>query len=259
VIAITFVSVLVALAMSALVVKMMRDERRRAEARVEALMEMVAVASPPEAPGDAQSAPRLSSSQSRVPTTESRIFASPSSAIDLPLSVGGSVVGVGALFAEPHESSPWLKRLSVIGAIGIGVVLLALAMATLTRNSSEAAETASVAPRSNAPLELLSMRHTQQAEGLTITGLVQNPRGGSPLERVTATALLFARDGSFIGSGRAPLDYLLLRPGDESPFVVTVAVSGTVARYRVSFRTEDGRVIEHVDRRTATEAVARSD
>jgi len=30
------------------------------------------------------------------------------------------------------------------------------------------------------PLELMSLRHTQQSEGLTITGLVQNPRGSAP-------------------------------------------------------------------------------
>ena len=51
--------------------------------------------------------------------------------------------------------------------------------------------------------------------------------------------------------GRAPLDFATLAPGDESPFVLGVPVSGTVARYRVGFRSEDGRVIAHIDRRAA--------
>jgi hypothetical protein len=32
--------------------------------------------------------------------------------------------------------------------------------------------------------------------------------------------------------------------------VVSVPVNGAVSRYRVGFRTDDGRVISHVDRRT---------
>ena len=56
------------------------------------------------------------------------------------------------------------------------------------------------------------------------------------------------RSGTFAGSGRAPLDFTTLDPGDESPFVVTLPNAAGVGRYRVSFRTEDGAV-RHVDRR----------
>jgi hypothetical protein len=40
-----------------------------------------------------------------------------------------------------------------------------------------------------------------------------------------------------------------LAAGDESPFVVSVPVTDTVARYRIGFRGEDGHVIAHVDKR----------
>ena len=40
-----------------------------------------------------------------------------------------------------------------------------------------------------------------------------------------------------------------LAPGDDSPFVVSVPVTAAVARYRIGFRGEDGRVIAHVDKR----------
>jgi hypothetical protein len=40
-----------------------------------------------------------------------------------------------------------------------------------------------------------------------------------------------------------------LAPGDESPFVVAVPVTEAVARYRIGFRGEDGRVIAHIDKR----------
>ena len=106
-----------------------------------------------------------------------------------------------------------------------------------------------------APLELVSLHHSQEAERLVISGLVQNPRSGGPIAHVVATAFLFAPDGAFLTSSRAPLDFTTLSPGDESAFVINVPVTGQVARYRVGFRTEDGRVIEHVDKR-APDALA---
>ncbi len=98
---------------------------------------------------------------------------------------------------------------------------------------------------------MLSLKQTQGTDALTITGLVQNPRDGAVLSNVKATALLFGADGTFLASGGAALDFTVLRPGDESPFVINVPVTAPVARYRVGFRSEDGHVIGHVDRRTA--------
>ncbi len=63
------------------------------------------------------------------------------------------------------------------------------------------------------------------------------------------TAYTFDEKGVFLASGRALIDVTSLPPGDESPFVVTVPVTETVARYRIGFRDENGRVIAHVDRR----------
>jgi hypothetical protein len=67
---------------------------------------------------------------------------------------------------------------------------------------------------------------------------------------VFASAILFGPDGNFLTSARAPLDFTTLRPGDESPFVIPVPVTGSVARYRIGFRAADGSVIAHIDRRT---------
>ena len=100
-------------------------------------------------------------------------------------------------------------------------------------------------------MELLSLRHTKQEDTLTVSGLVQNPKTAPALTKVFATAFVFGADGSFLASGRAPLDFTTLAPGEESPFVVTVPLTGEVARYRIGFRGEDGRVIAHVDRRAA--------
>jgi hypothetical protein len=65
-----------------------------------------------------------------------------------------------------------------------------------------------------------------------------------------AVIFAFDRSGNFVASGRAPLEFVSLAPGDESPFRVSVPKIGDVGRYRVSFRTEAG-VVRHVDRRRA--------
>jgi hypothetical protein len=66
--------------------------------------------------------------------------------------------------------------------------------------------------------------------------------------RVSAVVLLFDQQGTFVSSAKAPLDYVTLSGGDESPFVAKVQAPQSVARYRVSFRTDDG-MLPHVDRR----------
>ena len=60
----------------------------------------------------------------------------------------------------------------------------------------------------------------------------------------------FDRSGNFVTSGRAPVEFLSLAAGDESPFKVSVPNAGEVSRYRVSFRTETG-VVRHIDKRQA--------
>ena len=109
--------------------------------------------------------------------------------------------------------------------------------------------TAAKAKVDAAPLELLSLRHRQEPDRIVITGLVQNPRTATPIAHVAATVFVFGPDGAFLSSNQAPLDYTTLTPGGESQFVVSVPVSGQVSRYRVGFRTEDGQVLPHVDKR----------
>ena len=80
--------------------------------------------------------------------------------------------------------------------------------------------------------------------------------GGAALTRVTVTAYTFDDKGSFLASARALIDVTALAPGDESPFVVSVPVTDTVARYRIGFRDEAGRVIAHVDKRRQASVAA---
>ena len=98
------------------------------------------------------------------------------------------------------------------------------------------------------PLELVSLRHDRQTSRLAVSGLVRNPVAGRPVERLSAVVFLFDQQGTFITSAKAPVDFIKLGVGDESPFVVSLDAPANVARYRVSFRTDDG-IVPHIDRR----------
>ena len=267
---VTILSMGMAAALSAIVWRLLRDERQRSEARIAALTEVSRLGPPvspqrPAAPAKAvlpsQVLPPKGGSSGEDPVAsalrrKSEDAVRRNSADDLPLHTGAAPVRTGALFAEPDHSSPWGNRVAVMGGlamVGAAVVLVALTAAkTRATPAAPAPATAAPAPAAAmaAPgLELLSLRDAKDADTLTITGMVQNPRTGSLLSRVAVTAYAFDDKGAFLASGRALLDVTSLAPGDESPFLVTVPVTATVARYRIGFRSEDGRVIAHVDKR----------
>ncbi len=252
-----------AASLSVIVWRMLRVERERSEARIVALTSMAA--------RPANHAPRAATPSLRVSTPAPRVSApTPRAAhveprdveprdLDLEIRQAAESGNVSAtpMFAEREVSSPWGRRLAVMAGLGLivaSVILFSLTAAGRTdadkRAAAAPASAAQPAPNAVvAGLELLSLRDTRQPGSLTITGLVQNPRGGAPLSRVTVTAYAFDDKGAFLASGRALIDVTALSPGDESPFVVSVPVTETVARYRIGFRSEDGRVIAHVDKR----------
>jgi hypothetical protein len=237
-ITVTVLSMTMAAALSAIVWRMLRLERQRSNARVAALTGAALGAAKPVAP----------------------TFKTDAS--DLPLTVADSGADRGfrpsPLFVERPRESPWGTRFAVMVALALVVtsaVLFGLAAHAPKDRSARSTPSANVSQASATPsgteLELMSLHDTRRTGTLTITGLVQNPRTGVYLSRVAVTAYTFDDHGSFLASGRAQLDVTALAPGDESPFTVTVPVSDNVARYRIGFRDETGRVITHVDRRQA--------
>jgi hypothetical protein len=126
------------------------------------------------------------------------------------------------------------------------IVLIAMSGDRHATAADERQPVASGQPAAPA-LELLSMRHTRTGEALTVTGLVRN-RGTADTAPISAVVFVFDRDGGFVASGRAPLEFSSVAVGDESPFKVTIPDVKEVGRYRVSFRTPAG-IVPHVDRR----------
>lgn len=154
----------------------------------------------------------------------------------------------GEIFHTAAAASAWPRRAAIAVAM---VAVVALGVAGFRAMSPTAAPTDVViaAPQ---PLELLTLAHAREGDVLVVSGRVQNPREGVTRARVVVTAALVDAKGSMLSDGRAPLDIARLEPGDESQFAIRISAPATVARYRVSFRSADGRPLAHVDRRDAS-------
>jgi hypothetical protein len=210
---VTLVSLGLAVVMSVVGWRLLSGERRRSAARVEAL-------------------------ESEALSTE-----------------GPEWDGAGLFAAAPEvaSSAPPNRRWAAVAAVAVLMIGGAGTVFALYRSPDAGGRTgASPVARLAKPLELLSLRHAADADGsFSVTGLVQNPADGRPLTGVVAVIYLFDREGNYFASGRSSLELLSLQPGDESPFVVHVPAGSNVARYRVTFRRDDGAVMPHVDRRTS--------
>ena len=140
-----------------------------------------------------------------------------------------------------------LLKLGVGFAMAVLVLVLIAMSGDRHSTAAEERQTAATGQPAAPALELLSMRHTRTGDGLTVTGLVRN-RSAADTASIVAVVFVFDRDGGFVASGRAPLEFGSVALGDESPFKVTIPDVKDVGRYRVSFRTPAG-IVPHVDRR----------
>jgi hypothetical protein len=207
---ITLLSTAMALSLSVVVWRMLRDDRRRTEARVHALTDLA------------------------VRPDLQAVSAAPA-----------------VSFSAPEHPSAWGTRAGIMACLALGITAIILLTLTARTRTSSAASSPAAAPAATtaAPLELLSLRDTREGGTLTIAGLVQNPHSALALRNVKVTADVFDAKGTRIASGSAGVDVRTLQPGDQSPFVLSITTPDTVARYRVSFHSSDGGVIQHVDRR----------
>jgi hypothetical protein len=214
----TFVSMVLALVMSLVAWRVAREERERSDARVAALAADIHAVAHAVAPAAAHSADLFSAEP--VAFSAEPVASSSRPAI---------VVGAGLL---------------VFAAVAALVVVVG-GNPTSTRARAASSATPSVA----APLELVALGHDRDGERLMVRGVVRNPAGGANVAGLTAVVFIFDADGELLGTGRGAIDAGSLSPGRDSTFLVSVPGASSVARYRVSFRTETG-IVAHVDKRT---------
>jgi hypothetical protein len=212
---VTLTSMLLAAIMSTIAWRIAGDERRRSETRIAALAAAI------------HERPWPAADFIREEPVDSRLFG-----------------------AEPARSG---SRVAIVVGGGAVVFGAAVAVAMLAGSASTRLPRvpnppkAAVAAPSPLPLELLALGHERVGDTLTVRGVIRNPASGAEMDRVTAVVFLFTPDGGFLESGRAGLA-TDLQPGGESTFAVTVPRAADVARYRVSFRTDE-RIVPHLDRR----------
>lgn len=249
-VAVVVFSLAVALTMTLVTWRLVREERRRSAARVAALMAERSHSSPAEV--TLASDWRRVSSVARAETERSpHVTPEPRHAGDRTAGVprtplDESVQTAQDLFTpmSPHPSGLGyvaMAAATVLVAVGIGVAWRTLSGPEVAPVQPVEAEVL--------PLELLSLTYSRSNDLMAISGSVRNPEVGEEIRRVTAVAVLFDRASELVNTGSAPLDFTTLAPGEESPFVITVPATRAVARYRISFRREDDSVMPHVDRR----------
>jgi type II secretory pathway pseudopilin PulG len=165
--------------------------------------------------------------------------------------------GTGAGMFSSAAASTSQRRIPLAAVIGVmTVVLLGGTLLVVNQTVRSASDPTSVESPTGAPLELVSLRHLREGDRLSVDGRVRNPTRGGRLSQVDAVVFLFDRNGTYITTGRAPIEIRALAPGEESAFTVALPNAGSVGRYRVSFRSDGDSVVPHVDRREATTLAA---
>ena len=272
---ITVVSLVVAFVMSMAAWRMLRDEKQRSAARVAALSVAANAADDAPRPGPIGFETRVEKPATNerpvvkapwapapiIPFDSADAAPAASASLRAPAVITAPAepaathaTGFLGASADEHEDSGGRQRSLAFAAVFLFVVL----SGGLAWMMSGPRGTTAVAMGPNAPLELMSLSHARQNSKLAVSGLVRNPVAGKPVERLSAVVFLFDKTGTFVASSRANVDFLKLGAGDETPFVVSLNAPATVARYRVSFRTDEG-VVPHIDKRSASPVPAEGD
>jgi hypothetical protein len=234
----TLVSLGAAVAMAIVTWRVLGRERARSAARIAALAAAAEI-DPEVTPEEGDRLPQ-GSAAGLQPSRDGALHGA--EAADPPPSVLFAAIEGG-----PAPRAPLLLAVSAL----LIVVLLVVA-GVAARGTGSATDAAGGALAAE-PLELAALRAVRADGMLTIEGLVRNPRRGPTRAHLTVLVTLVDEAGIAVKTVEAPLDAAALGPGDESRFVVPTADVPAAVRYRVSFRTAEGRTLPHVDRRARSD------
>jgi hypothetical protein len=147
-------------------------------------------------------------------------------------------------FVVPEVDRPSRAPAFAIAALVILCVgtLLAVGMSSGSRTPQSAAAAAV------SSIELLSMRHAMDGETLIVSGLVRNPTA-TATPALSAIISVLGRDGRVLARGESRLDAVVLAPGKETTFRVSVPEVNDPGRYRLAF-VNGSQIVPHVDRRS---------
>lgn len=264
---------ILAIGLTIVLLRVMRLDRQRSDARVAALVSLARTPSPAHGPSIAFEHPPLKLERRpappAIPAARPAARAPQKSAPARLSAADVEIFRDTTAFAPAHVSTaapelfePALPRTgSHLLYVGVGALVMVTLISlgfrwAVSGSAAPTTETSASIGAANAPagvaqpLGLVALRHEQGADGtLVISGVVRNPADSIGREKLFAAASLVDEAGTLVASARAPLDFTTLAPGEESPFVVRIASAAGVARYRIGFRDADGNAVAHIDRR----------
>jgi hypothetical protein len=205
---------LAVIALTALTVYLIRLERRRSDARVAALASAI-------------DDPRWSTRFEDEGREE-------------PVVVSPPIVSLVVPDTERPSRAPAFAIAALV-VLGLST-LLAFGITSRSRTPRP------VAAANPSSIELLSMRHAMDGETLIVSGLVRNPTA-SATPALSAVVSVLGRDGRVVARGESRLDAVVLSPGKETTFRVSVSEVSDPGRYRLAFMN-GSQIVPHVDRRS---------
>ena len=222
-IAVTMLSLFLAISMGVVAWRLVQEERRRSEARLAALAAELRRDERPSANGD----PDLLAPETPPDPAP----------MDGPAALGG-------LFSPPvaSASSGWTGVAALGGAAAV-VLVVATVFLLSASDDGDARMTEDIRP----PLDLIALQHAEEGPFLDISGSVRNPADAVAVDRLSVVAMAFDEAGTLIATRRTPVENPALAAGADSAFIVRLPAAG-ISRYRISFLLDD-TTISHIDRR----------
>jgi hypothetical protein len=96
------------------------------------------------------------------------------------------------------------------------------------------------------PLEVKAWQWTKEYGYYHVTGTVKNLTS-QPIDNVQALARFFTKDGTFVKSDDALVEYRPLMPGQESPFKVMSSENPMIVSASIEFKQLFGHALPHRD------------
>ena len=250
---VTVISLTMAFAMGVVTWRLIREERRRSDARVATLMAEL------ERPRGRSVGPverTVPRARNVAPPVRSAELSPPRGQTGLTTPTAGPMRAAGTAVAPlvPVPQSPTgLFTTMTRSPTSLGPFLATVAVAVVVLAAGSFAVLSGGAPADPAagtpePVELLSLAHAKEGEYLAITGSIRNPSGGIERGQLSVTATVFDRDGTVVGTGQTPLPVAVLPAGSETPFSISLPDADQINRYRISFM-QGQTSVPHVDRR----------
>lgn len=129
------------------------------------------------------------------------------------------------------------------------VIIVFILVVVINFNQNNDRQTSTDAANTTPQLQLMGKSATRDYDYLTVSGEVKNISNGS-MKDVEAIASFYDKDGNFITSSDALIDYNPILPGQTSPFKVMQTYNPAITNWKVTFKYLIGGEIPYMQQGT---------